>query len=194
MFNVVGFITAAAVWGLVRGDEVDQTQNIAGLQDFVLSDETAVVNVGIGAGYFLASTLVWLGLSQLGEASTSKRRTGGGYGEQQLEQKNYDFVDSVDSKPFTKYLDRVFSVFTVSRNILINTVLVSQSRDSILLKYLLQSASFLLFWTTMRTLPDRATARVKRDGSNWEERISDASQKFMNRREVAKIKYVDLSF
>ena len=125
MFNVVGFITAAAVWGLVRGDEVDQTQNIAGLQDFVLSDETAVVNVGIGAGYFLASTLVWLGLSQLGEASTSKRRTGGGYGEPQLVQKNYDFVDSVDSKPFTKYLDRVFSVFTVSRNILINTVLVS---------------------------------------------------------------------
>ena len=51
MFMTVGWFLSSHLWSLARGEEVVTEPDFGELQDFLLSDQSAVINVALGVGY-----------------------------------------------------------------------------------------------------------------------------------------------
>merc|ERR1711997_799834 len=73
LFLSVGWLVAHEMWKFFNPN-ADTELNIAKLSDFVLSDQTGLENAAINMGYGIASTLLFLVLTQLGNPSTSNKR------------------------------------------------------------------------------------------------------------------------
>merc|ERR1711885_87399 len=48
MFTTAGWFLSSHLWSLARGDGVSTETDFGALQDFLLSDQTAVINVALG--------------------------------------------------------------------------------------------------------------------------------------------------
>ena len=51
MFTTVGWFFSSHLWSLAREDNFVTEPDFGELQDFLLSDQSAVINVALGVGY-----------------------------------------------------------------------------------------------------------------------------------------------
>merc|ERR1712079_284070 len=73
IFMTVGWLLTFPIWSLARGNPTPvEPPDLTALQDFILSDQSAAINTGIGVGYFIFGTLAWIGLAQLGEPESKR--------------------------------------------------------------------------------------------------------------------------
>jgi len=162
IFGTIGWFFSSSLWHLIRGEEISTDPNLSGLVNFVLSDQAAVGNIALGTGYAIFGSLAWIVLSQLGTPAPTKKRLDGSDGIYPLNVKIVDKNDISETKIDSIYdkqsneldlismLDDTLAVFPVLRVTVIQTVL---------------STAFILFWTVMRALPDRANKKRRKKRS-----------------------------
>ena len=59
----MGWFLSCHLWSLTRGEEVVTEPDFGKLQDFLLSDQSAVINVALGVGYVSIKYYKWTSCS-----------------------------------------------------------------------------------------------------------------------------------
>jgi len=149
IWGILGFFVGHALWLGLRGNEkVSTDPDFKGLVDFMHSDDTAFMNVGINIGYMIFGNLAYQGLALLGEPARRKRRQEAeerGILFDTLKSPSTDFKTSGDA-----WLDSLDSFFGLD-NVLVNSLVAT-----------INLAGFLGFWYAMSFLPERTSSRRRK--------------------------------
>lgn len=175
IWSILGFFVGHAFWQGLRGNEkVSSDPDFQGLLDFVLSDDTAFMNVGINIGYMVFGNLAYQSLALLGEPARRKRR-------QDAEERGilFNTLKSPSSSLKTggdAWLDNLDSFFGLD-NVLVNSLVT-----------IINTAAFLGFWFAMSYLPQRTSRRRKRSQG----KPSQGQPFFLGGRELPQLPYIGM--
>jgi len=153
IWGILGFFVGHAFWQGLRGNEkVSSDPDFQGLVDFALSDDIALMNVGINIGYMVFGNLAYQSLALLGEPARRKRR-------QDAEERGilFNTLKSPNSSLKTgsdAWLDNLDSFFGLD-NVLVNSLVT-----------IVNLAAFLGFWYAMSFLPQRTGSGRRRKRSS----------------------------
>jgi len=174
IWSILGFFVGHAFWQGLRGNEkVSSDPDFQGLLDFVLSDDTAFMNVGINIGYMVFGNLAYQSLALLGEPARRKRR-------QDAEERGilFNTLKSPSSSLKTggdAWLDNLDSFFGLD-NVLVNSLVT-----------IINTAAFLGFWFAMSYLPQRTSSRKRSQG-----KPSQGQPFFLGGRELPQLPHIGM--
>lgn len=150
LFNLIGYGVTTFLWTSFRGANlpapVTSVDPVTAITNSIFSDQSAATIVTLAAGYAVFTSIVVVGLSQLGNPSTvnTGRQSSSalnGYWETPALERTGGITNIVSA------LDGVFSVSGALRFVVLQLVL---------------NGSILLFWNVMNLLPDRNPAQTGR--------------------------------
>lgn len=145
LFIAVGYLVSHEIWRIFIDPDIDTDPKFDELANFLLTDQIAAGGVGISVAYGIASSLLWIGLSQLGNPLSTKKR-------------NFDSDKSVSSSGWLQVPGDNFDrqVEEKKEISIIDDILPSvMTRNGVLNLILVQgvlSASFLSFWYVMEII------------------------------------------
>merc|ERR1712168_515802 len=143
LFYSVGYLVSHEIWRFFY-PETDTDPKFDKLANFLLKDQNAAGGVGIGIGYAIAGSLWWIGLSQLGNPISTKKR-------------NFDNQDDVNTGWLSVPSGNIVRQGQEKDEISIfDDILPSLlTRNGALMQILVQgvlSASFMSFWFVMEII------------------------------------------
>jgi len=147
IFNLVGYGVTTFLWTTFRGANLpaapaSNVDPVTAITNQIFSDQAAATTVALAAGYAAVTSVVVVGLSQLGNPTppATGRQTSSlfdEFGEKQAAPRIGGIDDIVSA------MDGVFTVSGALRFLILQLVL---------------NSSILLFWGVMNLLPDRVPA------------------------------------
>jgi len=153
LFNLIGYGVTTFLWTTFRGANLPapttSVDPVTAITDNIFSDQSAATIVTLAAGYAAASSIVVVGLSQLGNPSTlnTGRQSSSALNE------HWETAALERTGGISDIVSAIDGVFTVSGAL-----------NFVILQLVLNS-SFLLFWNVMNLLPDRNPTQTGRSKS-----------------------------